>query len=65
VIRSVARKGLGVMVISHNIEDVFGVADRIVVLRLGRVVLERPTAETSPDEVVGYITGGIARRAET
>jgi ABC-type sugar transport system ATPase subunit len=53
------------MVISHNIEDVFGVADRIVVLRLGRVVLERPTAETSPDEVVGYITGGIARRAET
>ena len=62
VIRSVARKGLGVIVISHNIEDVFGVADRVVVLRLGRVVLERPIAETSPDEVVGYITGGIGRR---
>jgi ABC-type sugar transport system ATPase subunit len=63
VIRSVARKGLGVIVISHNIEDVFGVADRVVVLRLGQVVLERRIAETSPDEIVGYITGGIRRRA--
>ena len=62
VIRSVARKGLGVMVISHNIEDVFDVADRIVVLRLGRVVFDTPAVETNPNEIVGYITGGIGTR---
>jgi ABC-type sugar transport system ATPase subunit len=64
VIRSVARKGLGVIVISHNIEDVFDVADRIVVLRLGRVVFDKPAVETNPNEVVGYITGGLGSRRE-
>jgi ABC-type sugar transport system ATPase subunit len=59
VVRSVARRGLGVLVITHNIEDVFGVADRIVVLRLGRIVLDTPAVETNPSEVVGYITGGL------
>ena len=62
VIRSVARRGLGVIVISHNIEDVFDVADRIIVLRLGRVVLDVPAVETNPNEIVGYITGGIGSR---
>jgi ABC-type sugar transport system ATPase subunit len=64
VIRSVARKGLGVMVISHNIEDVFDVADRIVVMRLGRIVFDSPAVETNPNEVVGYITGGLGRRRD-
>jgi D-xylose transport system ATP-binding protein len=63
VIRSVAKQGIGVVVISHNMEDVFAVATRIVVLRLGRVVLDTPTSETSPDLVVGYITGGIMGRS--
>jgi ABC-type sugar transport system ATPase subunit len=62
VIRSVARRGLGVLVITHNIEDVFDVADRIVVLRLGRVVFDKPAVETNPNEVVGYITGGLGFR---
>jgi ABC-type sugar transport system ATPase subunit len=57
VIRSVASQGLGVMVISHSIDDVFAVADRIVVLRLGRVILDAPASETTPDEVVSHITG--------
>jgi ABC-type sugar transport system ATPase subunit len=64
VIRSVARKGLGVIVISHNIEDVFDVADRIVVLRLGRVVFDSPAVETNPNEIVGYITGGLGSRRD-
>jgi D-xylose transport system ATP-binding protein len=59
VIRSVARQGIAVVVISHNIEDVFAVADRVVVLRLGREVFDRPAAETTPDEVVAYITGAV------
>jgi simple sugar transport system ATP-binding protein len=59
VIRSVAGRGIGVLVISHSIDDVFAVADRIVVLRLGRVVLDTPAKETSPDVIVGHITGGL------
>jgi ABC-type sugar transport system ATPase subunit len=64
VIRSVARKGLGVIVISHNIEDVFDVADRIVVLRLGRVVFDSPAVETNPNEIVAYITGSLGSRRD-
>jgi ABC-type sugar transport system ATPase subunit len=59
VIRSVAARGIGVIVISHSIDDVFAVADRIVVLRLGQIVLDTPAAHTTPDKVVGYITGGL------
>jgi D-xylose transport system ATP-binding protein len=50
-------RGLGVVVISHNLADVFQVADRIVVLRLGRVAATYDAAETSQEEVVGAITG--------
>jgi D-xylose transport system ATP-binding protein len=50
-------RGLGVVVISHNLVDVFEVADRIVVLRLGRVAGTFDVAETTQDEVVGAITG--------
>ncbi|MGZ4297381.1 MAG: hypothetical protein ACXVE4_09180, partial [Solirubrobacteraceae bacterium] len=59
VIRSVAAQGIGVLVISHSIDDVFAIADRIVVLRLGRVVFDGATQTTTPDQVVGHITGGI------
>jgi D-xylose transport system ATP-binding protein len=50
-------RGLGVMVISHNLENVFHVADRIVVLRLGRLVADLETASVSKEEVVAAITG--------
>jgi D-xylose transport system ATP-binding protein len=48
---------LGVLVISHNLLDVFEVADRIVVLRLGKRVASFDTASTSQDAVVAAITG--------
>jgi D-xylose transport system ATP-binding protein len=51
---------LGVVVISHNLADVFAVADRIVVLRLGRLEATFDAAETSQEEVVGAITGARA-----
>jgi len=38
---------------------VFAVADRILVLRRGRKVAEKPVAESSPEEVTGLITGAI------
>jgi D-xylose transport system ATP-binding protein len=50
-------RGLGVVLISHNVLDVFEVADRIIVLRLGKRVATFDTANTSHDEVVGAITG--------
>jgi D-xylose transport system ATP-binding protein len=50
-------RGLGVIVISHNLLDVFEVADRVVVLRLGRRVASYDTKTTSQDEVVAAITG--------
>jgi D-xylose transport system ATP-binding protein len=50
-------RGLGVMVISHNLADVFKVADRVAVLRLGRMVATYDTSSASEQEVVGAITG--------
>jgi D-xylose transport system ATP-binding protein len=50
-------RGLGVMVISHNLENVFAVADRIVVLRLGRRAATFDVRGVSRQEVVSAITG--------
>ena len=49
--------GIGVLLISHNVTDVMAVADRIVVLRLGRVVATLTKSETTAQDVVAYITG--------
>jgi ABC-type sugar transport system ATPase subunit len=49
--------GTGVVVISHNLRHVFSVADRILVLRRGRVVGVRRGHETAPDEIVRMIVG--------
>ncbi|MDQ0191420.1 sugar ABC transporter ATP-binding protein [Alicyclobacillus cycloheptanicus] len=57
LILRLAEKGVGVLVISHNMSDVFQVADRIVVLRLGKTVANLTAKETRLDEVVAAITG--------
>jgi D-xylose transport system ATP-binding protein len=62
LIRTLREQGLGVVVISHNLADVFQVADTIVVLRLGRQIGVLDAKETNSDEVVAAITG--ARAAE-
>jgi signal transduction histidine kinase/ABC-type multidrug transport system ATPase subunit len=49
--------GCALMLISHRIEQLFGIADRIVVLRHGRVVADRPTTELHPDDVVSLMAG--------
>jgi ABC-type sugar transport system ATPase subunit len=46
-----------VVLISHNIADVFEVADRMVVFRRGRKVAERRKEATTPEEIVSLITG--------
>jgi D-xylose transport system ATP-binding protein len=50
-------KGLGVVVISHNLVDVFDVSDRIIVLRLGKRVATFDTHGSNPEQVVAAITG--------
>jgi D-xylose transport system ATP-binding protein len=57
LVRRLADQGVGVLIISHNIADVFRVADHINVLYLGTMVAELETKETNNNDVIGYITG--------
>jgi D-xylose transport system ATP-binding protein len=58
LVRRLAERGLGVVMISHNLHDVFECADRITVLRLGQRVAQLERSETSQQEVVHAITAG-------
>ncbi len=58
LVRRLAEQGLAVVIISHNLHDIFEVADRITVLRLGQKVAEFVKDETSQQEVVHAITAG-------
>ena len=60
VIKAAKQQGLGVIFISHTLPHVLSVTDRIVVLRLGRIVRDAPTAEFNADTLLGTITGLIA-----
>jgi ABC-type sugar transport system ATPase subunit len=57
LVRRVAERGMGAILISHNLDEVFEVSDRVVVLRLGRVVLEGDAREMSREQAVGAMTG--------
>ena len=48
------------VLISHRMPDVFSVDDRVVVMRRGEKVADKPVAQSSPEEVTGLITGAIA-----
>jgi D-xylose transport system ATP-binding protein len=59
LVKRLAEQGLAVVLISHNLHDVFEVATRITVLRLGRNVGVYERAKTTQQEVVQAITAGI------
>ena len=59
LIRSLRDEGRAVICVSHDINFVFGLADRIQVMRLGRVAGVRRTADTTREEIIGLITGSI------
>jgi D-xylose transport system ATP-binding protein len=59
LIESTAREKTSILLISHNLLQVFEVVDRIVVLRHGEVVGVREKKKTTPDEIVSMITGSI------
>jgi D-xylose transport system ATP-binding protein len=58
LVKRLAEQGLGVVIISHNLHDIFEVADNIAVLRLGQNVAEFKRTETTEQEVVHAITAG-------
>jgi D-xylose transport system ATP-binding protein len=62
LVRRLAERGLGVVLISHNLHDVFEAADRITVLRLGRRVAVLDRKQTTEQEVVHAITAGTLER---
>ena len=59
LITDLAKQGTTIVIISHDLEHVFAIADRVAVLRLGRCVAIRQKEETTREEIVGLITGAI------
>jgi simple sugar transport system ATP-binding protein len=57
LVQTLKAQGLGIIIISHQMYEVFEMADRIAVMRRGVKVAERLVRETTPDEVVGLIVG--------
>jgi D-xylose transport system ATP-binding protein len=64
LVRRLAEQGLAVVIVSHNLNDVFEVADRITVLRLGRNVGVYEREQTTQQEIVQAITVGAPARTE-
>ena len=62
LVRRLADQGLAAMIVSHNMNDVFEVADTIAVLRLGRMVAVRPASELDPQIAVDLMTTGKSTR---
>jgi ABC-type sugar transport system ATPase subunit len=59
LVRRLRDEGHGVVMISHNLEDVFQVADRITVLRLGRYVGTYDARKVGREQLVAYMTGAV------
>jgi ABC-type sugar transport system ATPase subunit len=57
LVRTLAGQGVPVIIISHNMQDVFAVADRIIILRRGKKVGEQIAAKTTPDKIVSLMVG--------
>lgn len=60
LVRTLCTQGVPVIIISHNMQDVFAVADRIIVMRRAKKVGERMAASTTPDEIVSLMVGAEA-----
>ena len=62
LVQRLADRGVAVLIVSHNMNDVFQVADRIAVLHLGKMAAVRPTAELDRQIVVDLMTTGASTR---
>lgn len=57
LIRELRNQGIGVILISHRLTDVFAVSDRIIALRQGEIIADERTASTTMNDVVAHIVG--------
>jgi ABC-type sugar transport system ATPase subunit len=62
LIKQLKSQGIAVLVISHNLSDVFEVADRVAVLRLGRMAAVGPLAQFDTESIVDLMTTGTSKR---
>lgn len=62
LVRKLAERGVAVILISHDVDTVFEVGDRVVVLRLGRVVHDGPTSELTTVDLVHLMAGLVVKR---
>jgi ABC-type sugar transport system ATPase subunit len=64
LVRLLRSQNIPIIIISHQMYDIFSVTDRLVVMRRGKKVAERITKQTNTDEVIGLITGSeeVARK---
>ena len=65
LIDKLRERGVPVVLISHNMPDVFAVADRLVVMHRGRKVTEKKISETNGEEVVQYMVGALDDNPQT
>ena len=63
LIKRLRNQGHSVVLISHRMPDVFASCDRVIVMRRGRKVADKPIGASSPEEVTGLITGAISEAA--
>jgi len=59
LVKTLSSQGISIIIISHQLHDVFSVATRLVIMRRGKKVAERITKETTTDEIVGLIVGSL------
>lgn len=59
LVLSLMQRGMTILLISHNFEQVLRLSDQVVVMRAGRTVARRTTSETNGQELVGLVTGAV------
>ena len=59
LVLSLKERGMTILIISHNFEQVLRLSDQVVVMRAGRTVARRRTSETDGQELVGLVTGAV------
>jgi ABC-type sugar transport system ATPase subunit len=65
VIRALAAEGVATIYVSHRLDEILAVTERVVVMRDGQVVDERPTASLARAELIGLITGSQKKLARS
>lgn len=65
IVRTLAKSGLAILLISHNMQQVIDTADQVYVLRGGQMVANLSTTDTSTQDLVHYITTGVGVSVRT